>query len=140
MSEYRKQVRAAMKAERAKDKATALAYGFARQEHNRKFRALRIPETRHQANKRRAQRKIDQRCACCTDEQFKAFERDAHALGLHIDHRIALSLGGPHCIGNLQALTPEQHALKTSADNSAALRGKGKDFVLPPFILDRLQR
>lgn len=79
-------------------------------------------ERRAAASKRRAV-ELAQRCACCTDEQLEM----AYWLcgdGVEVDHKIALALGGLHCVHNLQVLTVEQHKIKTRADAAAIARAR----------------
>lgn len=56
------------------------------------------------------------RCQCCSDYQFRAFYAKATKLGMEVDHKKALRLGGRHCIENLQLLTSDEHRKKTRAD------------------------
>lgn len=65
--------------------------------------------------KRRAL-KLAYACSCCTQEQFKELYRTAYFLGLQVDHRKPLVLGGPHCRSNLQLLTVAEHKIKTRED------------------------
>jgi len=71
-------------------------------------------------SKRRAF-KLAQRCTCCTDADIKKIY-DIAALcgsGSHVDHKIQLSLGGRHCIKNLEAMTVDAHIEKSKLDASA---------------------
>jgi 5-methylcytosine-specific restriction endonuclease McrA len=71
----------------------------------------------------RKARKLMQRCVCCTDEQItEIFKQAALCDKAEVDHIVQLSLGGPHCVKNLQALTVEDHIEKTKAD--CALRAE----------------
>lgn len=64
------------------------------------------------AKERRARRGA-QRCSCCRPCEIARFYADAHALGLEVDHQVAIALGGKHCLKNLKALAPAEHAWKT---------------------------
>lgn len=66
--------------------------------------------------KRRAM-KLQQRCGCCTNEQFQAIFNSAVLCGHDVDHKIPLRLGGRHCVKNLQPLTELEHVEKTRTDN-----------------------
>lgn len=61
----------------------------------------------------RRARKLKQTCGCCTSEQIAAFYERAHEQNREVDHKLALALGGPHCLKNLEALTPADHKFKT---------------------------
>jgi hypothetical protein len=65
----------------------------------------------YNAHRRALKRK--QTCTCCTREQLAKFHIDAHAAGREVDHVQPLALGGLECLKNLQALTPEEHKVKT---------------------------
>ena len=77
----------------------------------RKHPAKRVAKTA-----RRRALKFMQRCGCCTNAQIEAVYATAALIGGEVDHRIPLTLGGHHCIKNLQALTYDDHQKKTSLD------------------------
>lgn len=84
-------------------------------------------ENRGKLNARDAMRKareVRQICACCTPEERRAPYVWAAALGLCVDHTIALRLGGLHCCKNLNPMTVEDHKKKTKLDMAliAAIR------------------
>jgi 5-methylcytosine-specific restriction endonuclease McrA len=64
----------------------------------------------------RLARKLMQTCGCCTKPQLEEVYARATLVGGEVDHKIPLSLGGHHCIKNLQALTYEDHREKTKSD------------------------
>jgi 5-methylcytosine-specific restriction endonuclease McrA len=83
------------------------------------------PELYRSIEAAREARKLMQRCVCCTDEQItEVFKQAALCDKAEVDHIVQLSLGGPHCIKNLQALTVEDHIEKTRAD--CALRAESR--------------
>jgi hypothetical protein len=69
--------------------------------------------------KRRALKK-SQRCpvTCCTDAQIAEKYKQAAlcGAGAHVDHILALELGGAHCVKNLMPMTAEDHIEKTKID------------------------
>jgi 5-methylcytosine-specific restriction endonuclease McrA len=67
-------------------------------------------------------------CECCFGIDFQEIYQRAEMQGAHVDHIVALALGGKHCAKNLQILSIEQHLIKTAADMRAialARRGRG---------------
>lgn len=74
-------------------------------------------------NSRRRARQMGQLCVCCTSKDIEALYLVCPE-GSEVDHRVALALGGRHCLNNLQILTEAQHLKKTAKDirACAALR------------------
>jgi 5-methylcytosine-specific restriction endonuclease McrA len=75
---------------------------------------------KHRANvARRKAMKLAQRCLCCTNADIQNVYAVAALCGAdsHVDHKVALRLGGLHCVKNLQPLTMSAHVEKTKQDN-----------------------
>lgn len=73
----------------------------------------------------REARKLMQRCTCCSNAQIsEIFKQAALCDKAEVDHKVQLSLGGSHCVKNLQALTVEDHIEKTKQD--CALRAESR--------------
>lgn len=74
------------------------------------------PEKHNAGNAQFRAQRVAQVCTCCTKKDLLVFY-DTRWLGeFEVDHRVPLALGGLHCVRNLQALTPEQHRIKTNLD------------------------
>jgi len=79
----------------------------------------------------REARKLMQRCACCTDERItEIFKQAALCDKAEVDHIVQLSLGGPHCVNNLQALTVEDHIEKTKRDCAMRAESRQRNTLL----------
>ena len=106
---------------RAKQSAYAKAHPEETRLRNAKYGNLwrKNNPGRHCANQseRRAMQ-LRQRCGCCSkDDLQKIFDITALCgAGAHVDHKIQLSLGGHHCVKNLEALTAEEHIEKSKRD------------------------
>lgn len=61
-------------------------------------------------------RQRNQRCSCCSKEAIAEIYVKAKANGGQVDHIIPVSLGGAHCLKNLQILTVAEHKEKTARD------------------------
>lgn len=55
-------------------------------------------------------------CSCCPRESFEPLYASAVAAGCHVDHIRPLSVGGKHCLRNLQILSPADHKAKSARD------------------------
>lgn len=64
----------------------------------------------------RAERIRLQACTCCTKADISRVYKNARWIGAHVDHRVALALGGKHCVHNLQILSVYDHRRKTAVD------------------------
>jgi hypothetical protein len=79
----------------------------------------------------REARKLMQRCVCCTDEQITdIFKQAALCDEAEVDHIVQLSLGGPHCVKNLRALTVEDHIEKTKRDCTLRAESRRRNKLL----------
>jgi len=67
--------------------------------------------------KRRALLK-ERTCSCCDRDTFHSIYEFARIGGFHVDHILALSLGGMHCEKNLQLLTPEANLEKARMERT----------------------
>ena len=83
------------------------------------------------ANKRRAAKKA-QACTCCTDAQIQELYAIAWMVCKHVDHVQPLSMGGSHCLKNLQLLHPDEHAAKTAQERKAIYAYKRSLSRVPP--------
>lgn len=79
---------------RARTRETALAW------------AKQNPGIKNAANARRRALRIGQNCKCCTDFEFREIYDFTRVVGMEVDHRIPLALGGLHCVSNLQVILP----------------------------------
>jgi hypothetical protein len=64
----------------------------------------------------RSWRVSGQRCSCCSWSDIERIYEAAAEIGHEVDHIKQLALGGSHCCGNLQILSPESHRYKTKKD------------------------
>lgn len=62
------------------------------------------------------------KCSCCSADLFRPVYYAAELINGEVDHVLALSLGGIHCVKNLQILSREEHKEKTKRDLTAARR------------------
>jgi 5-methylcytosine-specific restriction endonuclease McrA len=62
------------------------------------------------------------KCNCCSTKQIRIVYEAAELIGGEVDHILAFSLGGKHCVKNLQILDVEQHKEKTKRDLAEARR------------------
>ena len=103
----------------ARNRASYLANKDARAAYQKKYRAKNVERTRvvkcAQQNRRRAYH-LFQLCGCCTQDALRRVYEIAPLVNGEVDHKIALALGGHHCVKNLQVLSLEEHAKKTASD------------------------
>jgi hypothetical protein len=90
------------------------------------------PGTMRAIRANRRAMEISQRCACCTNAEIrKVYDVAAFCgVGSHVDHRVQLALGGPHCSRNLEALTVEAHKEKTRLDSAARADARRRNLLL----------
>lgn len=110
--------------------AVARAARWAKENPERRREAVRLYHMRHPGNRianiaLRKARKLKQTCECCSKEEFKGIYLQANAGGFEVDHIIPLAVGGPHCLKNLQLLTPAEHMHKTCLDRGLIVRARG---------------
>jgi 5-methylcytosine-specific restriction endonuclease McrA len=74
--------------------------------------------------------KFMQRCGCCKDSKIAELFSQAKLVGGEVDHKIPLTLGGHHCIKNLQPLAYEAHREKTGLDLAAIAAAKRRSVLL----------
>lgn len=122
-TEYYAKRRAADKCRYARDRAKILARNKRYQQRNpdkvAAWQRAARPRRRGKLNALAANyrsAKLRLTCACCTAADFSALYVTAKRYGKHVDHVLALRLGGRHCIKNLQLLTPTAHRKKTVRD------------------------
>lgn len=92
--------------------------------HRELFRArAKLRDTREQQarNQRRRARQYAAECGCCRWRDIQAMWLN-RPNGCEVDHRLALTLGGLHCVRNLQYLTTEDHKRKTATDRQELAR------------------
>ena len=77
--------------------------------------------------------KARQLCTCCERTAVDAVFNSAPP-GFEVDHKIALRLGGLHCLHNLQVLTEAAHLEKTKQDIKliADVRWLERSILWPP--------
>jgi hypothetical protein len=63
--------------------------------------------------------RMQRTCDCCAPESLQLLYVAGSLMRLEADHRVALALGGTHCVRNLILMTRKQHARKTRLDLQA---------------------
>lgn len=138
-TEYERQVKAAQRAEKERLRAESLDLHRAIVRHRAAYIPLHKTEKSRKIREAREERQRNQGCDCCSAADIAAFIGNAHALGLEVDHKLALGLGGAHCVKNMQALTAAEHAIKTAEDLRAMKAGRIRSDIKHRFAGRPLQ-